>query len=49
VVAVVSEQALEANGAEAVLAECLDFLGAVNLAAGLLELTNLVVTHLRLN
>ena len=43
VIAVVTEEALEANGAQTVLAESLDFFCWMYLAATLLELPDLVI------
>jgi hypothetical protein len=44
-IAVIAQQTLETDGAEAVLAEGLDFLGRVDLAPALLKLADLIVTH----
>lgn len=45
VVSMLPEQALEADGAQIVLAKGLDFLCRVDLTPAILKLSNLVVTH----
>lgn len=49
VVSVISQEALETNGTEVIFAEGFDFFRLVNLAPTVLELADLVVTHLPLS
>jgi hypothetical protein len=46
VVSVLSQQALEAYGAQVIFTKSLDLLGWMYLASAILELTYLIVTHI---